>query len=255
MAFIVLPKVIVLYLYDFFLCHASEDKESIVRPLASALSERGARVWFDEMTLRIGDSLRRKIEEGLSKSRYGVVILSPSFFKKQWPQVELDGLLSREMADAVKVILPVWHNVKAKDVREYSLPLSMRLAGNSELGIEKLAEELIEIAGIGSAVNVPEISDELSLCKRAILTEALANELEIGLAAATMATKPIIKLGKTTYSNSEKQRKLFLYAASELDQEKLIMFTGTGYELTYLGIQAAERMTRLSPIEIEKLGL
>jgi hypothetical protein len=44
--------------WDVFVSHASEDKEGFVRPLAEALKDRGLRVWFDEFTLRVGDSLR-----------------------------------------------------------------------------------------------------------------------------------------------------------------------------------------------------
>jgi len=59
--------------WDLFICHASEDKDVFVRPLATALKEQGLRIWYDEFTLRLGDSLRRKIDEGLAKSRFGVV--------------------------------------------------------------------------------------------------------------------------------------------------------------------------------------
>jgi hypothetical protein len=71
--------------YDLFLSHAHEDKNAIARPLYLALAREGISVWFDEAVLRMGDSLRRKIDEGLARCRYGVVILSPTFLSKQWP--------------------------------------------------------------------------------------------------------------------------------------------------------------------------
>lgn len=55
--------------YDVFISHASEDKEALVRPLANALKAEGLVVWYDEIELRLGDSLRRKIDRGLAKSR------------------------------------------------------------------------------------------------------------------------------------------------------------------------------------------
>ncbi|MCK9385933.1 MAG: DUF1883 domain-containing protein [Nevskia sp.] len=79
-------------IYDVFISHASEDKEEIVRPLAQALRSEGLRVWYDEFELRIGDSLRRKIDKGLASSRFGLVVLSPSFIAKGWTNYELDGL-------------------------------------------------------------------------------------------------------------------------------------------------------------------
>src|SRR3954462_1178265 len=38
-----------------------------------------------------------------------IVILSPKFFKKNWSQWELDGLVARENASGEKAILPIWH--------------------------------------------------------------------------------------------------------------------------------------------------
>jgi TIR domain len=71
-------------MWDVFISHASEDKD-FVRPLAEVLQKSGLSVWYDEFALKVGDSLRRKIDEGLAKSRYGIVILSHAFFTKNWP--------------------------------------------------------------------------------------------------------------------------------------------------------------------------
>ena len=69
--------------WDVFISHASEDKEGFVRPLAKSLRQRGLRVWYDEFTLKVGDSLRRSIDRGLARSRYGVVVISPNFLRKE----------------------------------------------------------------------------------------------------------------------------------------------------------------------------
>jgi TIR domain len=68
--------------FDVFICHAGEDKLDVVRPLAIALRERELIPWFDEFELRIGDSLRRSIDHGLANSRFGIVVLSPSFLPR-----------------------------------------------------------------------------------------------------------------------------------------------------------------------------
>ena len=75
--------------WDLFISHASEDKADVVEPLARELVSRGITVWYDQWTLQIGDSLSGKIDEGLASSDYGVVVLSPHFFTKHWPQREL----------------------------------------------------------------------------------------------------------------------------------------------------------------------
>ena len=111
-------------LYDVFICHASEDKETFVRPLAMELVKRHVEVWYDEFSLTIGDSLREAIDKGLSQSRFGVVVLSSAFFGKRWPKRELNGLVAREMAEGNQVILPVWHQISHEEVLQYSPPLS-----------------------------------------------------------------------------------------------------------------------------------
>jgi TIR domain len=77
-----------------------------VRPLAERLRSSGLRVWYDEFTLTVGDRLRQSIDHGLAISRFGIVVISPNFLNKNWPQNELDGLVARE-TNGVKVILPV----------------------------------------------------------------------------------------------------------------------------------------------------
>ena len=67
--------------WDVFISHATEDKEAIARPLADALRDGGLRVWYDEFSLTLGDSLRQSIDRGLARSLFGVVVVSPSFLR------------------------------------------------------------------------------------------------------------------------------------------------------------------------------
>ena len=130
-------------LYDVFICHASEDKDSFVRPLAEALKKRFIEVWYDEFSLVVGDSLRESIDKGLAKSRYGIVVLSPAFFNKKWPIRELNGLVAREMSEDDPIILPIWHNITAGEILEYSPPLADRKAVNSKNDLDFVCNELI----------------------------------------------------------------------------------------------------------------
>ena len=127
--------------YDVFISHASEDKESFVRGLAAELTRLGLRVWFDEWTLRLGDKLRRKIDEGLCASSYGVVVLSSSFFTKNWPQAELDALFAIEMSGR-KVILPVLHGLTHQQLIEHSPMSAGMVSTDSAKGIEAVAKEI-----------------------------------------------------------------------------------------------------------------
>ncbi len=132
--------------WDVFISHASEDKTDFVRPLAEALRTSGLNVWLDETTLKIGDRLRESIDHGLSRSRYGVVVLSKHFFEKHWPREELEGLSTKEVG-GVKVILPVWHNITHAEVSERSPTLAGRLAAQSQHGMERVVKQLREAMG------------------------------------------------------------------------------------------------------------
>lgn len=133
--------------YDVFVCHAHADKDAVVRPLAHALRDENLAVWYDEFELAIGSNLRRKIDEGLARSRFGVVVLSPDFFARGWRQYELDGLVTLEVTGGRQMILPVWHNVTAADVARYSPSLAAKLArSTSERAIDEIAKEIAEVA-------------------------------------------------------------------------------------------------------------
>lgn len=130
--------------YDVFICHASEDKDDFVRPLAKVLEQQHLAVWYDEFSLKVGDSLSGKIDEGLSKSKFGIVVLSKNFFAKPWTQRELRGLVTREMVEQRDVILPIWHRVTFQEVANFSLPLADKRAILSEKGINAVLRELTE---------------------------------------------------------------------------------------------------------------
>jgi hypothetical protein len=135
--------------YDVFISHAAEDKDAVVRPLAHALRERGLSVWYDEFELRIGDSLRRKIDAGISRSRFGIIVLSPSFFAKGWPQYELDGLVTMAVSGK-QVLLPLWHSVSKEEVVRQSPSLADKVAlRTSDYTIDEIAAEITSVVHPG----------------------------------------------------------------------------------------------------------
>ena len=131
--------------FDVFISHASEDKDDVVRPLAEALRQGGLDVWFDEFELRIGGSLRRKIDSGLARSRFGVVVPSQAFLCKGGTNYELDGLVTRAVSGE-QVLLPVWHNITKKEVIQYSPSLADKLARSTATHtVEEIATEIIGV--------------------------------------------------------------------------------------------------------------
>ena len=131
--------------FDVFISHATDDKDGLVRPLALALQGHGLSVWYDEFAMRIGDSLRRKIDTGISRSRFGLVVFSHAFFAKSWPQYELDGLVTLSVSGK-QVLLPLWHNISKDEVVQQSPSLADKVAlRTSDYSIEEIAAEIAAI--------------------------------------------------------------------------------------------------------------
>ncbi len=62
-----------------FISHDSHDKEEVASKIAIELTRRVCPVWYDEFSLKVGDSLRESIEKGLKECKKCILILSPSF--------------------------------------------------------------------------------------------------------------------------------------------------------------------------------
>ncbi len=102
---------------DVFICHASEDKEAIVRPLVDAFMEAEITCWYDEAEIQWGDSIVAKIDEGLRISRYVLVVLSATFVQKPWPQKELNAALNQEASTGEVRVLPLLVGTKQEQER------------------------------------------------------------------------------------------------------------------------------------------
>lgn len=100
--------------WDVFISHASEDKASLVRPLAEALKEYGVKVWYDSFNLRPGLSLGRSIDTGIAGAEFGIVVLSPHFIAKEWPRYEFDALRERRTGKG-EPLITLWHALGPKD--------------------------------------------------------------------------------------------------------------------------------------------
>ncbi len=127
--------------YDVFISHATEDKD-FVGELAEILSENEVKVWYDEYELTIGDSLRQKIDDGLAHSSFGIVVLSLSFFQKNWTKYEMDGLNARQVAGE-RIILPIWHRLTKNELLDFAPSLADIVALNSSIQTtEEIAAEI-----------------------------------------------------------------------------------------------------------------
>ena len=177
--------------YDIFISHASEDKGAIVRPLATILERLSVRVWYDEFSLQLGDSLTASIDRGLQESRYGLVVLSKAFLSKQWPEYEYRSLMTREI-DGERVILPLWYDVTKEDVKSFSLYLADIMAlPISRANFGKIVPAILKVVR-------PDIYQELRM--RGVLRKAVAE------GTPKLAKMSEIKSATTKQSKLSKQQ-------------------------------------------------
>ncbi len=196
---------------SIFICHASEDKKGFVKPLAISLIKHGIKVWYDEFSLQIGDSLKESIEIGIKNSDFGLVILSKNFFKKKWTKKELNALISKEIIKDKIVILPIWLDVDINDVYEFSPLLVDKLAIEYNNDLENIVSEIIEKLYSTDVIPI-DVMDE-------ILNNLLTNhkdEVNFGITAANYRLDKYFlcmnELNELYYNNKE---------IDEIDDDKL----------------------------------
>lgn len=94
------------FLFDVFLSHNSADKPR-VRQIAERLRVAGARVWFDEWSIKYGEDIYLKIEEGLQKSRVLVLCLSQAALNSNWVALERGTVLFRDPTNKHRRFIPI----------------------------------------------------------------------------------------------------------------------------------------------------
>lgn len=205
--------------WDVFICHASNDKETVARPLGDLLESYGLRVWLDENELKLGDSLRGTIDHALSRSKYGIVILSQAFFERDWPQRELNAFTALESPER-KVIIPVWHKVDHEFIATFSPLLADKFAVSTENGLVQVVDEILKAI----QPNIRYFSEEKPTL--AISKESLTED-------RIKSIKAII-LGETTAIKEKAQRYLDGISTIEELRASTPMLTSISSELRYL---------------------
>jgi TIR domain len=147
--------------YDVFISHASEDKRTVVLPLAEALKREGLKVWVDEQELQLGDSLRGKISEGLMNSRFGLVVLSPHFLAKQWPMQELRVLLAME-ENGLKRIIFVRSQLSRHELIAKEPLIADRLDIEYEAGLDVVGQKIIDVVHAKKQITAVPVAIDLS---------------------------------------------------------------------------------------------
>jgi hypothetical protein len=129
--------------YDAFISHAVEDKIPIANALCARLEQAGLKIWYSGRELRVGDRLTQTIEEGLAKSRFGIVVLSPTYLAKMWTLREFYSLLSREN-DGRKIILPVLYDITPSQLAQKDLTMAEMWSVKAEKGVDHVVDVLLK---------------------------------------------------------------------------------------------------------------
>lgn len=110
--------------YDVFISHAHADKESFVKDLKESFSKLGIKIFYDTDSIEWGDNWESKINEGLDKCRFGVIIISNDFYNRKWTEKELKKLLSRQNKNGENIILPILYNTTCDEMKQHYKGLS-----------------------------------------------------------------------------------------------------------------------------------
>ncbi|MBQ3151649.1 MAG: toll/interleukin-1 receptor domain-containing protein [Clostridia bacterium] len=106
--------------YSVFVSHSSEDKIEYVKDLVEEIKSLGVSVFYDEDVITWGDNLKEKIDFGLQSCQLAVIIISPSYFGREWTEYELKILLERQDTENCKLILPILYKTSKEEfVKHY----------------------------------------------------------------------------------------------------------------------------------------
>jgi hypothetical protein len=193
-----------------YLAHASEDK-AIMRPLAHRLLKEGVDVWYDEWEIGPGDSLRRKMDDGLGRCTHFMVLLTETSLRKPWVAEEIDAGFVRKVEGSAKFI-PIRHELSiaalpplmrgmlSPEVSPDNEPSMQALVANilglsakPPLGapryvrrvgaLQHFAPAAVAIAGhlVGRSESAQEMAPQVTLAEVAEATGLSLDDVEIGM--------------------------------------------------------------------------
>lgn len=137
---------------DVFISYSHSDSKEVAKLLGEELTSMGLDVWLDDIEMSIGSSIRESIDDGLTQSEYGVVILSESYFEgmSEW---ELNGLVEKHTSEE-DVILPLWYEVDYDYVYQQSPSLADLIAEDiDEDNVQSVAASIYRVVEEGGQVD------------------------------------------------------------------------------------------------------
>src|SRR5712671_4929946 len=101
-----------------FISYSSKDR-ALVSRIANDLRAIGANVWWDKWEMKVGDSLNKKIQEGIGQAGWFCIALSKNSVTSPWVERELTSGMVRELEERRVFVLPLL-------VEDCEVPLFLR---------------------------------------------------------------------------------------------------------------------------------
>lgn len=127
-----------------FLSYGWEDR-ALAGKIAEGLQSHGIDIWWAEWEIGAGDSIRRKIDAGLSACTHFIVLLTPTSVNRPWVSEEMDAGFMRKVSSECRFI-PLRHGLEAT-------ALPPLLAGILSPSIDAEASDLRQLVADVHGVN------------------------------------------------------------------------------------------------------
>lgn len=129
--------------YAVFISHASDDKVDYVDDLVKEIKALGITMFYDTDVIGWGDNLKERIDAGLKNCELAVIVISPSYFGREWTEYEIQALLKRQSKERCKIILPIlYHTSKDDLVKHYPSLDNILFKYSKSQSKRKLAEDI-----------------------------------------------------------------------------------------------------------------
>lgn len=121
-----------------FLSHATVDKPFVLQ-LKDRLAKDGYHSWVDKFEIKVGQSIRRVIEQGVDSSGYFAIVLSPEAVASEWVKMELDMAYLKELQAKSVLLLPILY-------RDCKIPSSLAFKKYADFRVSQDAgyQELLD---------------------------------------------------------------------------------------------------------------
>jgi hypothetical protein len=125
-----------------FISYSSQERDFVQR-LVRDLKDRNIPVWFDEAELEPEDSIIQKIEAGIDRMDYLIVIMSPASVDSRWVQEEIRMALHKGIAGRKFNVIPMLkENCKIPGFLRDRKYVDMRQAADYPSGLEKIVRKI-----------------------------------------------------------------------------------------------------------------